>query len=118
MFTLGFKTAAFDHSNQGLEFKMNDDGGAGTGAAAMAPSGIESYQPVEANEKGGQPKKKRTLREAAMLIYKTSGSDIADGVASGLKYTFENGIDTPEQQADRAQETRNRRKAFLRASLK
>jgi hypothetical protein len=127
MFTKGFfKTAAFDHSSSGQEYKMSDMGSGNTGAGGMAPSGIPSYQPFENNEKGGQPKMSRKARARMTInaMYKFSaglsdsgGSDIASGTVDQLKWTSENGPSL-EQEADDRKEQKNRRKAYLKSRVR
>lgn len=125
MFTKGFKTAAFDHNNQGLEFKMGDMGNPNVGPGGMGPSGDETYQPVEKNAKG-QPKlsRKAEARKAINALYKmgaglsdSSGSDIASGGVDQLKWTSENGPNL-EQEADDRKEQKNRRKAFIKSRVR
>jgi hypothetical protein len=132
MFTLGFsKTAAFDHNNQGLEFKMSDMGSGNVGAGGMAPSGIPSYQPFDNNKEGGGQKlsRKARARMAINAMYKFSsgmsdaglsdsgGSDIASGTVDQLKWTSQNGP-TLEQEADDRKEQKNRRKAYLKSRIR
>jgi hypothetical protein len=130
MFVEGFKLAAFDHNNQGLEFKMDDFNTGNTGAGGMAPSGIPRYQPVSTGDlQGGKKKPKRTLASVADMIFKyssgmedaalSSGSISQDGSdqVNQLKSTFSNGP-TLEQEATQRKEQKNRRKAYVKASLK
>jgi hypothetical protein len=97
MFTTGFTKTAYnmDHNNQGLEFAVSDTQELpNVGPGGMAPKGIPTYKPVEKPEPVGE-KRKLTKREAArLMMYKmsaglsdSSGSDIASGVASQLKWT-------------------------------
>lgn len=122
MFTLGFrKTAAFDHNNQGLEFKMGDMGNPMVGPGGMGPSGDETYQPADKLVKGNL---KVTARKAIQAMYKVSevqcglsdsgGSDIASSTVNQLKWTSQNGPDL-EQEADNRKEQRNRYKQLNRA---
>jgi hypothetical protein len=123
MFTRGFKTAAFDHNNQGLEFKMSDPGQPNVGPGGMSPSGVPSYQPVEEGTKGGK-KLKRTAKQVAQLMYKISaglsdsgGSDIASTTVDQLKWTSQSGP-TLEEEADDRKALKNRRKAYIKARLR
>lgn len=118
MFTHGFKTAAFDHNNQGLEFKMSDQGQPNVGPGGMAPSGIPSYQPYEKGDGLSKKKGKRSLREVTQIIQKISAADIAPTTVSQLKWTFEQDAETPEQTSDRLAEEKNRRKAYIKARLR
>lgn len=127
MFTKGFKTAAFDHNNQGLEFKMSDMGNPMIGPGGMGPSGDETYQPLGAKEKALMKHKKRSKQELAQLVYEKlgsgmedaalssggGGSDIASTLATQAKYTFQNGPDL-EAEADDRKEQKNRYKKIKR----
>ena len=128
MFTLGFKTAAFDHNNQGLEFKMSDMGSGNQGAGGMAPSGIPSYQPFSASPKGeAKLNRKARARMAINAMYKMSevtcgfsdsgGSDIASSTVNQLKWTSQNGPNL-EQEADDRKEQKNRRKSYIKSRLR
>jgi len=135
MFTVGFKKSAnaFDHNNQGLEFRMSDFGNPMIGPGGMGPSGDETYQPIEPSVKGYM-KKKKSLKEmgraAMQKFYKLSsdmndgglssgggGLDIAPTTVDQLKWTSSNGPDL-EAEADDRQEQRNRRKALLKSRKK
>lgn len=119
------KTSAFDHNNQGLEFKMSDQGNPMVGPGGMSPSGIPSYQGADDNAKNKAGARKRSLRETAELLFnKTSGisdaslsdsggSDIAPTTASQLKWTSQSGP-TLEEEADDRKEQKNRRKTLLK----
>lgn len=128
MFTKGFKTAAFDHNNQGLEFKMGDMGNPMVGPGGMGPSGDETYQPAGKLIK--KEDKKVTARKAIQAMYKlggyesggindgglsdSSGSDIASSTVNQLKWTSQNGPNL-EQEADDRKEQKARRKSYLKA---
>lgn len=123
------KAAAFDHNNQGLEFKMSDMGNPAVGPGGMGPSGDETYQPAEPTAKGKTKADKQEMaRRIIGKLYKMSsgenaalsdsgGSDIASTTVDQLKYTFQNGP-TLEQEAADNKEQKNRRKAYLRARSK
>ena len=123
MFTKGFKTAAFDHNNQGLEFKMSDMGNPMIGPGGMGPSGDETYQPIEPSKKGGR--RKRSKPELAQLVFDklgaglsdSGGSDIASGTVDQLKWTSESGP-TLEQESDDRKALQNRRKAYLKSRVR
>lgn len=119
MFFRGFnKTATFGHNNQGLEFKMSDQGLPNVGPGGMAPSGVETYQPAPA-----QPKKTKADAIAAVRkmysVQKQAGavSDTANTVSSQLKWTFGHG-DTPEDEATKRKEEKNKYGRYLKARLR
>lgn len=117
MFTLGFKkVASFDHNNQGLEFKMSDIGNPMIGPGGMGPSGDETYQPLDKNL--AKPVKKSLFAKAQQLFGKTADApaQAESGLVDQLKW--DSSSDTLEDEDTKRKEAKNRRKAYVRASLK
>lgn len=96
-FSEGFlKVAAFGHNNQGLEFREADTNPLpNVGPGGMAPSGIETYQPIEKDQKseGHLKKKKPKLSDKEVvnvLLHKTSSQGSRAGITgttvTQLKY--------------------------------
>ena len=106
---------------------MSDMGNPMVGPGGMGPSGLETYQPVEPSKKNGQKPHKRSKKELAQLVFDklggafqaglsdSSGSDVDPGMVDQLKWTSETGINTPEQDLDKAKEMKNRRKRYLQS---
>ena len=134
MFSLGFyKIAMFSHNNQGLEFKMSDPGQPNMGAGGMAPSGIPSYQPLDATDTAPAPTnakkrgKKPSPLATSFIFGKVSGvghlsntdhsiSTQDSPTTEQLKWTSQHGVKDQNQISTDIAEAKNRALRYRKAA--